>query len=161
MRLGLMRIAVGFALLLLSPLATAEDGGQGGGGADAAPAAPAPSAVLVDGAVLACDGSLCETQTGTTCAVAGVSPGRFSPSADGTFAILGLLVLASLARQYARERERPSRRAPEGNRGPSVGGTKRPLCLPSVGQCAPPTVAAKNGVEKVTISMGFYKRLCR
>src|SRR5277367_5413523 len=52
------------------------------------------AAVFVDGATIACDGALCETRTGTTCDLAGVSPGRISPSSAGPFAIVGALAFA-------------------------------------------------------------------
>jgi hypothetical protein len=90
MRLGLVRTALGAALLLVSPLAGAEDAGVRGGEDD------------VDGGAIACDGALCETQTGTTCDLAGVSPGRFSPSCADGFAILATLSLAAGLRRTAR-----------------------------------------------------------
>ncbi len=103
MRLGLMRIALGAALLLVAPRAVAEDAGDRGGEDDAASAADAPdAAALVDGATIACDGALCATQTGTTCDLAGLSPGRISPSCAGGFAILGALSLAASRRRSAR-----------------------------------------------------------
>jgi hypothetical protein len=109
MRLGLMRIAVGFALLLLAPVATAEDGGVGDVDAGEAPVVVAPDASLVDGAILACDGALCETQTGTTCALAGGAPGRVGPSWDAALAVLGGLALVGLRRRSGRARVRVGR----------------------------------------------------
>ena len=55
--------------------------------------------VVVDGPSIACDGALCDTSSGSTCAVAGLSPGRFSPSSAGTLRILGVLAFAALVRR--------------------------------------------------------------
>jgi hypothetical protein len=100
-----MRIALGAALFLLSPVARAEDGGDRGSSDDAAAdVAAADAAAFVDAATIACDGALCATQTGTTCDLGGLSPGRNSPSSAGGFAILGALSLAAAFRRSARPR---------------------------------------------------------
>lgn len=103
MRWGLMQIAVGAALLLVSPLAAAEDSGTGGIEEDAGVPLPGrDAAVFFDAATIACDAALCETQTGTTCALTGASPGRIAPSAAGPFAILAALAFAAGRRRSAR-----------------------------------------------------------
>ena len=117
MRSGLMRMAVGAGLLLVSSRASAEDAGDHAAGDDAAPAVVAPDgAAPLDGATIACDGALCETQTGTTCDLAGVSPGRISPSFAGAFGILGAVILAASRRRSARIGERGHGGAPRPTR---------------------------------------------
>jgi hypothetical protein len=133
-------MSLGAVLLLVSPAATAEEGGDASLETEAAPPEPGVDAALVDGAVLACDGTLCDTSTGTTCDIAALSPGHFAPSAAG-LAWLGGLVLARRRR--------------------STSGAKRPFCLTTAGQGVPPASIVKSDAEKVTISSGFYKRLCR
>jgi hypothetical protein len=153
MHWGLMQISVGTALLLVSPVAAAEDGGLGG--TDAEVAAPVVlDATLVDGAILACDGAFCETQTGTTCDVAGVSPGRSAPSAAGPLAILGVLALAVPARRRARNvRGRGRARR-------SRSGAKCPHGALPMRQAVPPAAVAKRDIKKVTTVLSFYKPLC-
>ncbi len=102
-----MQTAVGAALLLVSPIASAEDSGTGGTEEDAAaPVLGRDAAVFVDAATIACEGGFCETQTGTTCDLAGTSPGRISPSAASPFAILVAVALAAGRRRSARLRQR-------------------------------------------------------
>lgn len=103
MRSGLTRFALGVALLLMSPQVRAADSGKVGVDDDgAAPLPPQDAAALFDEALIACDGALCETQTGTTCDVAAASPGRISPSAASPFAILAVLALIARRRWPAR-----------------------------------------------------------
>jgi hypothetical protein len=102
-----MQTAVGAALLLVSPIAAAEDSGTGGTEEDAAPPVLGrDAAVFIDAAAIACEGGFCETQTGTTCDLAGASPGRISPSAASPFAILVALALAAGRRGSARRPQR-------------------------------------------------------
>ncbi len=98
-----MRLAIGAALLLVSLPAGAEDAGDRGYEDDGATAVLAQDAAeSVEAATIACDGALCETQTGTTCDLLGVSPGRFSPSCADRFGILGALLLAAIRRRSVR-----------------------------------------------------------
>jgi hypothetical protein len=135
----LVPISVGAVLLLVSPVATADEGGVAKPEAEAAPPEEETDAALVDGAALACDGSLCDTQTGTTCDIGALSPGHFAPSAAGLVWLGGLVL---------------TRRRRSGN------GAKRPFCDTVMGQGVPPASLAKGDAKKVTISSGFYKRLC-
>jgi hypothetical protein len=144
-----MCFTVGAALLMVSLRAMAED--SGAVGVDEAAAAPLPSrdaTDFVDGALIACEGSLCETQTGTTCGIAGASPGRISPSAASPFAILAVLALAASRRRA----DRPAAL-------PAASGRSAHLAEGWTGQKAPPGAGPENDAEKVTTSMGFYKRL--
>jgi hypothetical protein len=114
-----MQIAVGAVLLLVSPLAAAEDSGTGGIEEDAGVPLPGrDAAVFFDAATIACDGGLCDTQTGTTCDLAGASPGRISPSVVSPFAILAALALAAGHRRSARL---PARRVALGRRAHPAG----------------------------------------
>ncbi len=109
-----MQAALGAALLLVSPIAAAEDSGTGGIEEDASVLVPGrDAAIFVDAATIACDGGLCDTQTGTTCDLAGASPGRISPSVVSPFAILAALALAAGHRRSARL---PARRVALGRR---------------------------------------------
>jgi hypothetical protein len=144
-----MRFTVGAALLVVSSRAMAEDSGAVGVDEDAAaPLSSRDAAAFVDGALIACEGGLCETQTGTTCAIAGASPGRISPSTASPFAILAVLALAAGRRRA----DRPTALA-------AASGRSAHLAEGWTGQRAPPGAGPENDAEKVTISMGFYKRL--
>ena len=148
MRSGLMRFTVGAALLMVSSRAMAEDSGAVGVDEDAAALCRPGTRAFVDGAMIACEGGLCETQTGTTCAIAGASPGRISPSAAGPFAILAVLALAAGRRRA----DRPTALA-------AASGRSAHLAEGWTGQRVPPGAGPENDAEKVTTSMGFYKRL--
>jgi hypothetical protein len=150
MRLGLMRFAVGAALLMVTPGALALDSGAEGVEEDAsANRSSGDAAVFANGALIACDGGLCDTQTGTTCDIAGASAGRISPSPASPFAILAAVALAVRLRRSAR----PTALAAASGRSAHLAGGR-------TGQRVPPGAGPENDAEKVTTGMGFYKRLC-
>jgi hypothetical protein len=77
MRLWLGRAAILAAILTISLRGRAEDGGEGGTNGDTAQGDAIEDASLdaMEPTVVACDGALCATDSGTRCSVAYDAPG--------------------------------------------------------------------------------------
>jgi len=81
MRLWLGRAAILAAILTISARARAEDGGEGGTNGDTAQGDAQGDAIedasidAMEPTVVACDGALCATDSGTRCSVAYGAPG--------------------------------------------------------------------------------------
>jgi hypothetical protein len=94
-----MRIlAVATAIVVLLPrVASADDASVDAASADATEATPVDAASDAPPPA-ACDGGLCDTQTGSTCAISSGSPGR-SANGPTLTASLGALAVAAILRR--------------------------------------------------------------
>jgi hypothetical protein len=113
----ILNVFVAVFLAMAHP-AFAEDAGEGGTNGDSAGDASGAGESASDGAVidadiaeqmsLACDGALCETRSGSTCAVIGGSPGQPDPVNPLAVFVVTVALAIVLARKKGRGTTCPS-----------------------------------------------------
>jgi hypothetical protein len=107
----ILNVFVAVFLAMARP-AFADDAGEGGTNGDSAAEASGAAELANDGAVidadnaeqmpLACDGALCKTTSGSTCAVSDRSPGRPDPVNPPAVLVVALALAFVLVRKKGR-----------------------------------------------------------
>jgi hypothetical protein len=100
MGLGLGQALLVAAFLLVTSLAFGQGDGDAGGEAAATPDGASVDAAQPSAeAQNPCDGTICETQTGTTCGVTGIALGHRPTALSGSTIVLVLLASGALMRR--------------------------------------------------------------